>query len=274
MPSVGRKFLLAGRGGLNLTHSEYLERFLARYGVAAPRLRAAIEAFPPSAVRGVVRGARPGDVRRVERPGVSEVLQDVSAAARLAAAARCRRCGLRVAPPLDRLGRARRRSVRGAARPRGDPSRCADFGAGRRELAAARRRWRLDRCAGHSTALPFRRFGRRTAASSRTGPRRFATASRASRSSASRLSFGGQSVRGESIVTRDGLEGGGIYALSALLRDAIAVNGEATLTIALRPDIPAAELAAQPRSTARQAIAGQRAAQGGEAVAARDRPAA
>src|SRR5262245_66236090 len=51
MPSVGRKFLLAGRGGLNLTHSEELPRFLARYGASAPRLAAAIEAFPPSALR-------------------------------------------------------------------------------------------------------------------------------------------------------------------------------------------------------------------------------
>ena len=55
-PSVGRKFLLAGRGGLNLTHSEDMERFLARYGDAAPRLRAAIEAFSPSAVRAWCEG--------------------------------------------------------------------------------------------------------------------------------------------------------------------------------------------------------------------------
>ena len=34
MPSVGRKFLLAGRGGLNLTHAEPLEPFLSRYGAA------------------------------------------------------------------------------------------------------------------------------------------------------------------------------------------------------------------------------------------------
>jgi len=34
MPSVGRKFLMAGRGGLNLTHSEALEAFLTRYGEA------------------------------------------------------------------------------------------------------------------------------------------------------------------------------------------------------------------------------------------------
>jgi len=47
MPSLGRKFLLAGRGGLNLTHSEELSRFMTRYGPAAPHLQAAIEALTP-----------------------------------------------------------------------------------------------------------------------------------------------------------------------------------------------------------------------------------
>src|SRR5690349_14885535 len=51
MPSAGRKFLMAGRGGLNLTHSEPLPQFLARYREAMPRLAAAIEAFPPDALR-------------------------------------------------------------------------------------------------------------------------------------------------------------------------------------------------------------------------------
>src|SRR4051812_14772062 len=56
MPSVGRKFLLAGRGGLNLTHSEELDRFLTRYGAAMPNLRSAIESFPPAAVRAWCEG--------------------------------------------------------------------------------------------------------------------------------------------------------------------------------------------------------------------------
>src|ERR1700744_6606697 len=51
MPSVGRKFLLAGRGGLNLTHSEALPTFLTRYGAAISQLAPAIEAFPPDALR-------------------------------------------------------------------------------------------------------------------------------------------------------------------------------------------------------------------------------
>jgi predicted flavoprotein YhiN len=56
MPSAGRKFLLAGRGGLNLTHSEEFERLLERYGAAMPRLRAAIEAFSPAALRAWCEG--------------------------------------------------------------------------------------------------------------------------------------------------------------------------------------------------------------------------
>lgn len=47
MPSPARKFLMAGRGGLNLTHSEALETFLPRYGASAANLTRYIEAHPP-----------------------------------------------------------------------------------------------------------------------------------------------------------------------------------------------------------------------------------
>lgn len=51
MPSVGRKFLLAGKGGMNLTHAEPLPAFVGRYGVQAERLRPLLDAFGPQAVR-------------------------------------------------------------------------------------------------------------------------------------------------------------------------------------------------------------------------------
>src|SRR5205814_4314716 len=51
MPSAGRKLLMAGRGGLNLTHSEPLPQFLARYREAMPHLKAGIETFPPQTLR-------------------------------------------------------------------------------------------------------------------------------------------------------------------------------------------------------------------------------
>lgn len=49
--SVGRKFLMAGRGGLNLTHSENYEHFIARYGDRSAILDGVIRAFPPRALR-------------------------------------------------------------------------------------------------------------------------------------------------------------------------------------------------------------------------------
>lgn len=51
MPSVGRKFLLAGKGGLNLTHSESLERFLARYGARQEQFQSLLAGFSPDALR-------------------------------------------------------------------------------------------------------------------------------------------------------------------------------------------------------------------------------
>jgi uncharacterized flavoprotein (TIGR03862 family) len=51
MPSVGRKFLLAGKGGLNLSHSEPMESFLARYGARRTFIEPAIRSFSPTALR-------------------------------------------------------------------------------------------------------------------------------------------------------------------------------------------------------------------------------
>jgi hypothetical protein len=56
MPSVGRKFLLAGRGGLNLTHSEPLERFAGRFGERRPRIEPLLQAFGPEALRDWAHG--------------------------------------------------------------------------------------------------------------------------------------------------------------------------------------------------------------------------
>lgn len=51
MPTVGRKFLLAGKSGLNITHSEPYERFRTRFGTANERLSAALDAWTPADVR-------------------------------------------------------------------------------------------------------------------------------------------------------------------------------------------------------------------------------
>lgn len=51
MASVGRKFLLAGKGGLNLTHSEPSEKFLSRYGARRPQIAPLLSSFGPEALR-------------------------------------------------------------------------------------------------------------------------------------------------------------------------------------------------------------------------------
>jgi uncharacterized flavoprotein (TIGR03862 family) len=56
MPSPGRKFLLAGIGGLNITHSEPYDTFCTRYGERQPQLQALLDQFPPSALRSWVHG--------------------------------------------------------------------------------------------------------------------------------------------------------------------------------------------------------------------------
>jgi uncharacterized flavoprotein (TIGR03862 family) len=57
------------------------------------------------------------------------------------------------------------------------------------------------------------------------------------------LSFNSHAVRGEAVITKSGIEGGAIYALSAELREAIAARGEAILHVALRPDLAQSDLA-------------------------------
>lgn len=55
-PSLGRKFLRAGIGGLNITHSEPYERFCARFGMHQPALQRILDQFPPDALRTWVHG--------------------------------------------------------------------------------------------------------------------------------------------------------------------------------------------------------------------------
>ena len=56
MPSVGRKFLLAGKGGLNLTHGEPFDRFVQRYGARRSEIEPLLAAFGPTELRAWAQG--------------------------------------------------------------------------------------------------------------------------------------------------------------------------------------------------------------------------
>ncbi len=81
MPTAGRKFLLAGRSGLNLTHAEPFETFAGRYGPESRHLRAALDAFPPRR-SGLRRCARRRDLRGLLRPRLPQGLEGLAPAPR------------------------------------------------------------------------------------------------------------------------------------------------------------------------------------------------
>jgi uncharacterized flavoprotein (TIGR03862 family) len=56
MPSVGRKFLMAGKGGMNITHSEPFDKFLSRYGSRQAYIKPLLDAFDAEALRAWVQG--------------------------------------------------------------------------------------------------------------------------------------------------------------------------------------------------------------------------
>jgi uncharacterized flavoprotein (TIGR03862 family) len=241
MAAPGRKFLLAGRGGLNLTHSEALARFLARYGDAPPLLRRAIEAFPPEALRAWCEGL--GQPTFVGSSG--RVFPKAMKASPLL------RAWLR---RLNELG------VRFAFRHRWigwDEGGALRFAHGAEEttvrpdvtiLALGGASW--PRLGSDASWVPL--FQQRGVAIAPLRPSNCGFV--ANWSEALRrfegvplkriaIQFAGRAVRGEAVVTRDGLEGGAVYALSAPIRDAIGAHGTATITIDLRPDVSAEALA-------------------------------
>jgi hypothetical protein len=241
MPSVGRKFLLAGRGGLNLTHSEESERLLGRYGRAELRLRPAIEAFTPVALREWCEGL--GQKTFVGSSG--RVFPKAMKASPLLRAWLGRLAAQGVVFKLRHHWRGWDDDGRLLfASPQGDIA----FGADATVLAMGGASWpRLGSDGGWVDALV-----KGGIAVPALRPANCGFIARWSDVFAGRfagqplksieLSFGDHRVRGEALITRSGLEGVGIYALSAVLRDAIAASGEAILRIDLRPDKSGAEL--------------------------------
>src|SRR5712675_1555460 len=244
MPSAGRKFLMAGRGGLNLTHSEPLPEFLMRYGNAMRRLAPAIEAFQPASLRAWSEAlGQPtfiGSSGRVfpttfkASPLLRAWLRRLDAMG-VQLALRHRWTGwnddgqlLFQTPDGKRVvdARATVLALGGASWPR-----LGSNGAWVETLAAegvAVSPLRPANCGFTVTWSEI--FRDRFEGEPLKGIA---------------LSFGSHSVRGEVIITRAGLEGGAIYALSAVLREAIANAGKATLRVALRPDLQMQDLMAQ-----------------------------
>lgn len=241
MASPARKLLLAGRGGLNLTHTEALESFLARYGTAVSRLRAAIEAFPPESLRawseelGVPTFA--GTSGRVF-PAAMKTSPLLRAWLRRLASQ-----GVEIKTSHRWLGWDDAGALRFKTR-EGEVTAHADITV----LALGGASWpHLGSDGTWVETLAANGVGITPLAPSNAGflvswSDVFRDKFQGQPLKRIALSFGGVTARGEAMITKAGLEGGAIYALSGPLREVIAKHGEAVLNVDLRPDMTAAAI--------------------------------
>ena len=244
-PSPGRKFLLAGRSGLNLTHSEDLGDFFMRYGAASCWLRPCIEAFTPADLRSWCHGL--GQTLFVGSSG--RVFPTAIKAAPLLRAwlRRLDGSGVRFAPRhrwcgFEASGALRFETADGVVSAAAEGVLLALGGAS----------WpRMGADGGWVPVLREIGIGVADLRPSNCGvvvPWSTVFASRFEGQPLKRiaLSIGGKTVRGEAVVTRYGLEGGAVYSVSALLREALLQGaGTARLSLDLRPDLSLAHMAAR-----------------------------
>jgi uncharacterized flavoprotein (TIGR03862 family) len=248
MPSVARKFLMAGRGGLNLTHSEALAPFTGRYGEAAGTVGAWLETFSPTHLTGWAEGL--GQATFTGSSG--RVFPRAMKASPLLRAwlGRLAELGVEVRTRSRLVGRRDGGWV--FETPDGERVETPDavmlaLGGASWPRLGSDGSWR-DWLEAEGVAIePFRPSNVGfDVAWSEVFADRFA----GQPLKPIALTHGDHTVRGEAMVTRYGLEGGAIYALSAGLRDAVGRDGSAALTVDLRPDLTVEALAgwlAKPR---------------------------
>ena len=242
MPTAGRKFLLAGRGGLNLTHSEPLQSFLTRYGTAETHLRAAVEAFSPDDVRAWAESL--GQTTFIGTSG--RIFPDAMKASPLLRAwlARLRELGVNFALRHDWKGWDDRGRLLFATAGESFAVR-----AGATILALGGASWpKLGADGSWSGIAGGAGIEVTPMKPSNSGFDADWTPLFRSRFEGAPLNgieirFGERRARGEAIVTKSGIEGGAVYALSSILRDAIDAKGGATILIDLRPQLELALLA-------------------------------
>ena len=250
-PSPARKLLMAGRGGLNLTHSEPMERFLSRYGPAAETARAWIADFGPDDLIAWVEGL--GQPTFVGSSG--RVFPRAMKASPLLRAwlARLEGLGVEIRTRSRWIGWSGPDLVfetpDGERRVRPDAVVLALGGASWPRLGSDGD-WKPWLEAQGVAVAPFRPanvgFDVDWSAAFRA---RFA--GRPLKPVSVRLRD--RTVPGEVMVTRYGLEGGAIYALSAALREAIEADGQVEIHLDLKPGLTVEQLAerlARPRAKA------------------------
>jgi uncharacterized flavoprotein (TIGR03862 family) len=240
MASVGRKFLLAGKGGLNLTHSEPSEKFLSRYGARRVQIAPQIASFGPDALRAWARGL---GINTFVGSSGRVFPSDLKAAPLLRAwLRRLRQAGVRFHmrhrwSGWDERGALCFATAVGALSVQADAVVLA-LGGGSWPKLGSDGRW-VPLLAGrglHIAPLQPTNCGFDVGWSEHFRTK-FAGYPVKSVAVVMRNDAGAESWHpGEFVITETGVEGGVIYAVSASLRDEIMAKGVATLRLDLAPD--------------------------------------
>lgn len=253
MPSVGRKFLLAGVGGMNITHAEDYAAFVSRYGERAGDLRPLLDAFSPDSLREWIHGL--GIDTFVGSSG-RVFPSDMKAAPLLRAwLKRLRESGVQLHTRQRWLGWDEHGALR-IAGPQGETQVEADatllaLGGGSWARLGSDGAWvPLLQNRGIAIApLQPANCGFEVAGWSEHLREKFAGAPLKTVS----LALPGEAPRkGEFVLTATGIEGSLVYALSARIREAINRDGAATVLLDLLPDRSQAQIAdalARPRGS-------------------------
>ena len=242
--TLGRKFLVAGHGGFNLTHGEALGPFAARYGAQAAFFAQALTHFSPLDLRrwaadlGIATFVgssgrvfpesqhKPADLLRAWLRRLTELGVEIYPRHRWlgwAGAAGLRLLNEKTNEAFTLAPAATLLALGGASWPQtGSDGRWVPL---LTELGAAGVPFAPANCGAEVAWSPF--FKKKVG---RVPLKNVA------------LSCGGHTVRGELMLTDYGLEGTPVYALTPLLRAALAGGGPAWLHLNLKPDLPLGDL--------------------------------
>lgn len=271
MPSAGRKFLMAGKGGMNITHAEPLPSFLERYGARREQIRPMLESFPPEALREWIHGLGietfvgssgrvfPTDMKaapllrawlhRLRENGVNFHMRHQwlgwSTSGELHFATAAGECSVRVAArlplptPLPQAGRAERggRSRANVKIINSVDAVLLALGGGSWPQLGSTGAW-VPLLAERGVAVAALRpanCGFDAGWSEHFHTRFAGQPLKAVVASFSDATGKVQRKQGDCMVTASGIEGGLIYALSAALRDEIERSGSATIYLDLTP---------------------------------------
>ncbi|MFA4937904.1 NAD(P)/FAD-dependent oxidoreductase [Brevundimonas sp.] len=240
MPSVARKLLMAGRGGLNLTHSEPLDRFTTRYGLAQPTAAAWIDRFPPADLTAWVEAL--GQETFVGSSG--RVFPKAMKASPLVRAWLARLSELNVEIRTRSRWTGWRDGALAFETPDGERLERPDavvlaLGGASWPRLGSDGAWAPWLEAAGASVTPFRpaNVGFDVAWSPLFRDR---FAGQPLKGVA--VTHGDRTARGEAMIARYGIEGGAIYALSAALRTTVETDGRADIQIDLKPDVAVGKL--------------------------------